>query len=70
MSRDVEVQYAPPLMGQHQEHVQNLEADSRPFKRGHLAARWFLPSFADKSAQRVVAGQLLPTWIFQICAEG
>ena len=28
MSRDVEVQYAPPLMGQHQEHVQNLEADS------------------------------------------
>jgi hypothetical protein len=25
----VEVQYAPPLMGQHQEHVQNLEADSR-----------------------------------------
>src|SRR5260370_20320841 len=27
MSRDVEVQYAPPLMGQHQEHVQNLETD-------------------------------------------
>ena len=27
MSRDVEVHYAPPLMGQHQEHVQNLEAD-------------------------------------------
>jgi len=29
MGSDVEVQYAPPLMGQHQEHVQNLEADSR-----------------------------------------
>jgi hypothetical protein len=27
MSRNVEVQYSPPLMGQHQEHVQNLEAD-------------------------------------------
>ena len=27
MSRDVEVEYSPPLMGQHQEHVQNLEAD-------------------------------------------
>jgi hypothetical protein len=27
MSRDVEVQYPPPFMGQHQEHVQNLEAD-------------------------------------------
>jgi hypothetical protein len=27
MSRDVEVQYSPPLMGQHQEHVQNLEAN-------------------------------------------
>ena len=25
----MEVQYAPPLMGQHQEHVQNLEADGR-----------------------------------------
>ena len=29
MSCDVEVQYAPPLMGQHQGHVQNLEADGR-----------------------------------------
>ena len=29
MSRDVEVQYAPPLMGHHEEHVQNLEAQSR-----------------------------------------
>src|SRR5450432_3982061 len=29
MSRDVEVQDAPPLMGQHQEHIQNLETDSR-----------------------------------------
>src|SRR5580700_5523078 len=29
MSRDVEVQYPAPLMGQHQEHVQNLEADRR-----------------------------------------
>jgi hypothetical protein len=27
MSRDVEVQYAPPFMSQHQEHVQNLEMD-------------------------------------------
>jgi hypothetical protein len=27
MSRDVEVQDSPPLMAQHQEHVQNLEAD-------------------------------------------
>src|ERR1035438_6984961 len=27
MSRDVEVQYPPPLMGEHQEYVQNLEAD-------------------------------------------
>ena len=29
MSRHVEVENAPPFMGQHQEHVQNLEADSR-----------------------------------------
>jgi hypothetical protein len=35
--------------------------DNASFKRGHLAARWFLPSFADKSARRVVAGQLLLT---------
>ena len=27
MGRDVEVQYSPPLMGEHQEYVQNLEAD-------------------------------------------
>jgi hypothetical protein len=27
MSRDVEVQYSPPLMDQHQEYVQNLEAN-------------------------------------------
>jgi hypothetical protein len=27
MSRDVEVQYSPPFMGQHKEHVQNLEAN-------------------------------------------
>ena len=27
MSREVEVQYSPPLMGQHQEYVQKLEAN-------------------------------------------
>jgi hypothetical protein len=27
MSRDVEVQYSPPLMGHHQEYVENLEAN-------------------------------------------
>jgi hypothetical protein len=40
MSRDVEVQYSPPLMSQHQEHVQNLEADGWHVKKSTETSCW------------------------------
>src|SRR5450755_319735 len=51
MSRDVEVQDAPPLMGQHQEHIQNLKTDSR---HGETVDRNKLPDVVvQKGAPRL-----------------
>jgi hypothetical protein len=62
MSCDVEVQYAPPLMGQHQEHVQNLEADSR---YGEEVGRHELLDVVVKKRPPGLAGRLsLPDHIF------